>query len=550
MDDNDDKNEDEAVYGISTGSTLVGVLSGPLDSSYVSDPGWSRAGGSPVWAGGQPPAALASCPGGVPACGLCKDPLYLVAQVYAPASQWPLRLLHVFGCNKSSCSGRCEAWRCYRTQSERPAWEEEEQQQQQQAVALPMPTPVPAPAVTAQPPVVAAPETSDWDFDDDDTAVTALNDKIAQLLAAHATAATAAPAPAAAAPAAPAPVMSAPAPSAPTAALPAPAWAGPQFSPQWLDLCDEALFEEATAASVAGKGAGGGSGKRGGSRSDDAKIAAMVASYLAAMGDEGDDHRDALRAELSGRRGGGGKQATGSSGSDKASSSSPSGGSGKGKKGKASGSAAAEAGSGDGDGYEATPPALLALQRFQAVVRRCPGQGVRMDWAGAPLWSSHAPPPGSSRVSSPCACGAPRLFECQLMPALLVALDVDAVALAATEAAPPAPSPPAAAAGDPGAGDNTTGAGAASGGAEGGTFDHAAAEAAGGGGGGGEGEVVDAAAARAALSKAAGLTGHGRPDARPDEACLGMDWGTVAVFSCAASCGAGGEEVVVVQPPL
>jgi hypothetical protein len=64
---------------------------------------------------------------------------------------------------------------------------------------------------------------------------------------------------------------------------------------------------------------------------------------------------------------------------------------------------------------------------------------------------------------------------------------------------------------------------------------------------------VDVAASMAALAEAAALH-RGAPlgpsGVRPDAVCLGMDWGAVAVFACADSCGLCDEEVVVVQPPL
>eukprot|EP00618_Florenciella_parvula_P014690 CAMPEP_0119477304 /NCGR_PEP_ID=MMETSP1344-20130328/7498_1 /TAXON_ID=236787 /ORGANISM="Florenciella parvula, Strain CCMP2471" /LENGTH=247 /DNA_ID=CAMNT_0007511267 /DNA_START=213 /DNA_END=956 /DNA_ORIENTATION=- len=92
-----------------------------------------------------------------------------------------------------------------------------------------------------------------------------------------------------------------------------------------------------------------------------------------------------------------------------------------------------------------------ALDKFQDRVGRCPSQGLRYAWGGAPLWSS-AIMPEAARRPPPCACGAARQFELQLMPSLLFALKVDdfaeppaAAASAATTAVRPAPAAPVAA---------------------------------------------------------------------------------------------------------
>ena len=86
-----------------------------------------------------------------------------------------------------------------------------------------------------------------------------------------------------------------------------------------------------------------------------------------------------------------------------------------------------------------------ALDKFQDRVGRCPSQGLRYAWGGAPLWST-AIMPEAARRPPPCVCGAARQFELQLMPSLLFALKVDdyaeapaATAAAATTAARPAP---------------------------------------------------------------------------------------------------------------
>eukprot|EP00617_Octactis_speculum_P026173 CAMPEP_0185751028 /NCGR_PEP_ID=MMETSP1174-20130828/9780_1 /TAXON_ID=35687 /ORGANISM="Dictyocha speculum, Strain CCMP1381" /LENGTH=327 /DNA_ID=CAMNT_0028427811 /DNA_START=27 /DNA_END=1010 /DNA_ORIENTATION=- len=76
----------------------------------------------------------------------------------------------------------------------------------------------------------------------------------------------------------------------------------------------------------------------------------------------------------------------------------------------------------DGEKFEETAADNLLI--FQGRVQRCPSQGVRYEWGGRPLWSSKEPPPAASNPPN-CPCGAPRLFEMQLMPHLLFALRVD-----------------------------------------------------------------------------------------------------------------------------
>ena len=163
-------------------NVILGVLNGSLDCEHWKDISTSRAGGPPSWCGNRPPMALlrnkasqparkavalsvaataASPPastgeGGqaqefkrdamgtweagqrernaedavasppspsssvaAPSCRLCKKPLWMVAQIYAPV-EGP-RALHIFGCNRRGCSKRRESWRCFRTQLRPPA---------------------------------------------------------------------------------------------------------------------------------------------------------------------------------------------------------------------------------------------------------------------------------------------------------------------------------------------------------------------------------------------------------------------------------------------
>ena len=96
----------------------IGVLRGRLQKDYLGDVRSSRAGGTPVWCGTAPPALMAAeeagsrAAGGTvsPSCGLCPDPLWLVAQVYAPCQADQDRVIHVFGCNRKSCSVQPGEW--------------------------------------------------------------------------------------------------------------------------------------------------------------------------------------------------------------------------------------------------------------------------------------------------------------------------------------------------------------------------------------------------------------------------------------------------------
>ena len=73
----------------------------------------------------------------------------------------------------------------------------------------------------------------------------------------------------------------------------------------------------------------------------------------------------------------------------------------------------------DGDGYEAAG----ADDRFARRLARRPDQVVRYAYGAAPLWPAADGPP----AAPPCACGAPRDFELQLMPTLAYVLRHDAL---------------------------------------------------------------------------------------------------------------------------
>lgn len=160
-------------------------------------------------------------------------------------------------------------------------------------------------------------------------------------------------------------------------------------------------------------------------------------------------------------------------------------------------------------------------QLFRRRLAAAPRQVLRYAWEGQPLWPTRPPVAGSLLGGSqgahshglsppPCPCGAPRVFECQLMPPLLSALDVDAGSR--VHAAPPsvlAALQDAVVGDDESGGDSSASAAAASG--QGG---------AGAGDGGGLSGVEGA----------------------------GMDWSAVLVYACQASCSQGKSEYAVVLP--
>ncbi|CAM9871835.1 unnamed protein product, partial [Discosporangium mesarthrocarpum] len=92
-------------------------------------------------------------------------------------------------------------------------------------------------------------------------------------------------------------------------------------------------------------------------------------------------------------------------------------------KGSAATTAAGAAAAGNlGEKYEKTPAKIKAMMRFSDRVARAPQQVVRYAYQGQPLWSSSCPPQPSVPK---CSCGADRVFEMQLMPALLFKMRVD-----------------------------------------------------------------------------------------------------------------------------
>ena len=68
----------------------------------------SKIGGAPVWFCNTPPLDSN-------VCVACLDPLFMVAQIYAPVEF--ARSLAIFGCNKQQCSKLPSTWRVVRTQN-------------------------------------------------------------------------------------------------------------------------------------------------------------------------------------------------------------------------------------------------------------------------------------------------------------------------------------------------------------------------------------------------------------------------------------------------
>ncbi len=153
---------------------------------------------------------------------------------------------------------------------------------------------------------------------------------------------------------------------------------------------------------------------------------------------------------------------------------------------------------------------VLGEGMFDKAIKASPQQVMRYAFEGAPVL------PKGYKVSSPpkCPhCGGPRVFEVQLMPALLQALDVDAAATVSSAV-------PADLVGDVVVGEATAGGGAA-------------AESAAGDSDSEPDEPKASATSRPGQFSVVGG---------------GMDWGSVLVFSCEASCGEQGEEWVAVIP--
>ncbi|KAL8008876.1 putative programmed cell death protein [Plasmopara halstedii] len=78
---------------------------------------------------------------------------------------------------------------------------------------------------------------------------------------------------------------------------------------------------------------------------------------------------------------------------------------------------------GQNESYERTPAQQRHLLRFQKRIRRCPLQCLRYDYGGEPLWPVVAP---QNLKVPPCpGCGQERFFEMQLTPTMIYFLNVD-----------------------------------------------------------------------------------------------------------------------------
>lgn len=90
-------------------------------------------------------------------------------------------------------------------------------------------------------------------------------------------------------------------------------------------------------------------------------------------------------------------------------------------------------GGGGGEEDERLSPEDRVLLGFQDRIKRAPRQVVRRARGGRPLWSIPAEP--SQWKVEPCACGAERVFECQILPSILHVLEVEKYSGAAAKPA-------------------------------------------------------------------------------------------------------------------
>lgn len=108
FDDDDDDFDDDVDCGENQDTTYIGTALCQLTDAEDSDLYESKIGGKPVWPTEKDMKSLPSVPRDQLYCQICKVPLFLVCQVFAPMNDLD-RFLYVFACNNASCqnhSGR------------------------------------------------------------------------------------------------------------------------------------------------------------------------------------------------------------------------------------------------------------------------------------------------------------------------------------------------------------------------------------------------------------------------------------------------------------
>ncbi|CBN79864.1 conserved unknown protein [Ectocarpus siliculosus] len=384
----------------------LGHVGKALSVSKASQPDKSKAGGWPAWFGEAPVKV------GDLVCGLCGRWLYLVTQIYAPTHVE--RSLCLFGCNRAACSLRPEGWRVVRTQAPQPVEPAQDDSD---------PTAASAPAAHATDPWGAsdvswdAPasdgegwgaETSDWGAGVDTEGVggiatadiDALLDKQEKKQSSTCQGDRAS--------AAAAEKRS----STGGDTCSSLAELGPNHSSSGSGSQKKSAAESSKSDTVAAEG-----GDWGGRPCFPAKTVSFVPEPWGAESSRTDDKdmENRLRRYREQEEDRGlvaaldhalGLKDAGGLSSEHG-----------GKEGKAVASV--------GEKYERTPARAKAVMRFADRVARSPQQVVRYAYGGEPLWSASDPP---REEIPPCACGATRVFEMQLMPALLLQLQVNDLA--------------------------------------------------------------------------------------------------------------------------
>jgi pre-rRNA-processing protein TSR4 len=113
-----DSDDDDGTAGLSFAASRPWVF---VPGAYVGKQGTdaytSKVGGVPDWLLDE----SMDTPPAIPACDLCKEPLHLIVQLFAPLSSTTARTLYVFGCNFRDCCIKhemaqdgCKSWRVYR----------------------------------------------------------------------------------------------------------------------------------------------------------------------------------------------------------------------------------------------------------------------------------------------------------------------------------------------------------------------------------------------------------------------------------------------------